>query len=171
VGAWASLVLIGMPQLVGPLEDWEDAGDVAAEFDGGWALWRFPDTDIAEEPIELLDGLVAATGRPALTAYLIDGDQLDIAGFSWQHGLWRALAPPSAPLDARLVEHFEDESPPPDRLDPNEATAAALRWAAAAGRSGNRAVLHQLFAQVDKDIFGGERAVGHLLGGLGFVDV
>jgi catechol 2,3-dioxygenase-like lactoylglutathione lyase family enzyme len=96
------------------------------------ALWRFPDTDIAEEPIELLDGIVAATGRPALTAYLIDGDQLDIAGFSWQHGLWRALAPPSAPLDARLVAHFEDEPPPLDRLEPDKAAAAALRWAAAA---------------------------------------
>jgi hypothetical protein len=46
-----------------------------------------------------------------------------------------------------------------------------LRWAAAAGRSANRAVLHQLFCQVDKDIFGGERAVGHLLDVLGYVDV
>jgi hypothetical protein len=31
-------------------------------------------------------------------------------------------------------------------------------------------VLHQLFGEVDNDIFSGERAIGRLVGGLGFVE-
>lgn len=168
MGAWDSFVLMRAVQLVGPLEGWEDAGDAVGEFDGGWTLWRFPASDVAEEPHDLLDGLVTATGQPALTAYLLDSDQLDIAGFSWPHGLWRALAPPTRPIDERLLEHFEEEPDPADRLGHVEATAAALAWASVAGKSGDRAALHGLFANADEKVFGGERAIGFLLAGLGF---
>jgi hypothetical protein len=102
VGAWDSFVLMRAAHLVGPLAEWDDAGEAVGEFDGDWTLWRFPDSDVAEDAVELVEGLVTATRHPVLTAYLIDGDQLDLTGFSWTHGLWQAMAPPT-PADRSKV--------------------------------------------------------------------
>jgi hypothetical protein len=67
-----------------------------------------------------------------------------------------------------LLDNFVDDPPPANRLGPADAAAAALAWASAAGRAGDLERVHRLFAELDGGIFGGERAIGQLLDGLGF---
>ncbi|GAA2398594.1 hypothetical protein Cme02nite_07300 [Catellatospora methionotrophica] len=122
--------------------------------DGWWQVQLDGDGD---RPVAMLRALAAETGRPVLSAYVLDSDFAEVVGMTPGGTRWRAY------LNERSAAEY---GAPPLPYAHDELLAQVLTWAAEAGLAA-AAVGEALVAQ---HIFA-EEAFGALLTALGLVQV
>jgi len=132
VGFWGSLVVVrsqtglaGLPALEIHVDDQD------AEWRGGdWAVGQFGDADL---DLSAVAALALQTGAPALAAQIYDSDNAVIRGVIPGHEGWETtLRPASMRSKLEFLGQDYDTLFP---MSPDEATAAAVSWARAAGLS------------------------------------
>jgi hypothetical protein len=129
---------------------------------GGWQLARYDGDELAEDVPELLGGLFAETGQPALAAFVMDDDTASVEGVSVA-GRWCACL-----VRDPMANHCEDEGVrfSAAYLRPRAAARAAAAWArAATGADPDPARLRELFAV--RDCFSAEGLLDDLLSAMG----
>lgn len=129
---------------------------------GEWRVGWFPGSELAEDSAVLLETLVAETGAPALTFFVIDSNTVVVEGQSSPGGLWRGCLA-WEPMQAYCDEDGSDFAG--SYLAPEAAAQAAAVWASAAGLQTDKELLLATFT-VASEMFA-EQLIQPLLDGLG----
>jgi len=151
MGFWGSFVLaraeqeslLDLPPVTSRSEGLEEEVRL-----GDWRLGRFEGPELAQDAGALLADLVAATGAPALTAFVLDSDAVVVDGLS-AAGPWRACLAREA-MRGYCEDDGEDFGIYPSAT---AAAAAAADWAREAGCTPDEQFLERVFATDEADLF------------------
>ena len=133
MGLWGSFILgrADRPLLaLHALEQYGGRLKRCEERQGGWQVWLLSGEPVLDDPKPLLADLTKETGAPALTGFVMDSDCVAVEALGRTGGLWRAC------LDRESMAAYlaEDGQQVDDWfLQPGDAAARAVGWAAEAG--------------------------------------
>jgi hypothetical protein len=102
-----------------------------------------------------LGELVAATGAPAISAYVLDSDLADVEALTPDGQRWRTYLHPAT---------AESYGAPPLSQTPDEVLQAALEWSGQAGLAGDADAVRQALVAHHTEA---EEALGELVAALG----
>jgi len=98
---------------------------------GGWQVWEYPSSGA---DIGNMNDLARETGAPALFGYVMDSDCVVVEAAAPESGAWTTCLARSAM--ARRIAGGEEELTVDDYfLEPRDAAARAVDWAAEAGHT------------------------------------
>lgn len=141
MGMWGSYVVIRSELDIG------DITSIARRSEGlewsedrrdGWQIGMYLGTDMSDDSEALLAEVVEETGAPALTGFVMDNDAVLVEARSPLSLLWRRCL-------AR--DFFEAELSESGHLfvEPDQAVNLGMEWGAAAGLTGDRSTLLEVF--------------------------
>lgn len=116
----------------------------------GWRIGQWLGSGFADDAPEMLAALVAETGRPAMTGYVVDSDCVDVYGLGLATPRWRACLAREA-----MAGYLDEDEIELEQMFPDASTAAqqAAAWAREAQLVPDEEGLASLFARQEADLF------------------
>jgi hypothetical protein len=153
MGFWGSFVLCRTDAAldeVAAIASRDEGLEEADHLGGGWQVGRYSGSFLADDADGMLNDLIAETGAPALTGFVLDSDCIDVHGRGSRSGHWHACL-----ARASMARYVKEDGVDFDWefLRPQAAADRAAAWAREARLDPDEPALLDVFSRPDGDLF------------------